>query len=76
MLGEGFFSFSFTSNALVYSRLRRVGEAVKAINENLLTCRCVRAYAYARNARGCARSVLLGREMEKGGGMRKNVGEW
>ena len=58
MLGEGFFSFSFTSNALVYSRLRRVGEAVKAINENLLTCRCVRVYAYARNARGCARSCV------------------
>ena len=39
MFGEGFFSFSFTHNALVYSGLRRVGEAVKAINENLLTCR-------------------------------------
>ena len=52
-----------------------MGEAVKAINENLLTCRCVRVYAYARNARGCARSVLLGREMEKWGGMRKKVGK-
>ena len=52
-----------------------MGEEMKAINENLLTCRCVRAYAYARNARGCARSVLLGREMEKWGGMRKKVGE-
>ena len=53
-----------------------MGEEMKAINENLLTCRCVRAYAYARNARGCARSALLGREMEKWGGMRKKVGEW
>ena len=59
----------------MYSGLRRMGEEMKAINENLLTCRCVRAYAYARNARGCARSVLLGREMEKWGGMRKKVGE-
>ena len=56
MLCEGFFLFFFTPNALVHSRLRGVGEAVKAINENLLTCRCVRAYAYARIARGCARS--------------------
>ena len=60
----------------MYSGLRRMGEEMKAINENLLTCRCVRAYAYARNARVCARSVLLGREMEKWGGMRKKVGEW
>ena len=60
----------------MYSGLRRMGEEMKAINENLLTCRCVRAYAYARNARACARSVLLGREMEKWGGMRKKVGEW
>ena len=55
MFCEGFFSFSFTPNALVYSELRRVGEAVKVINENLLTCRCVRVYAYARSARECAR---------------------
>ena len=76
MFCEGFFSFSFTPNALVHSRLRRVGEAVKAINENLLTCGDVRVYAYARIARGCARScVNLGREMEKWGGMRKKVGE-
>jgi len=58
VFGEGFFSFSFTSNALVYSGLRGVGEAVKAINENLLTCECVRVYAYARIARGCARSCV------------------
>ena len=38
MFGEGFFSFSFIPNALVHSGLRMVGEAVKAINENLLTC--------------------------------------
>ena len=58
MFGEGFFSFSFTPNALVHSGLRRVGEAVKEKNENLLTCRCVRVYAYARNARGCVRSCV------------------
>ena len=46
---------------------------MKAIKENLLTCRCVRMYAYARIARGCVR--LLGREMEKWGGMRRKVGE-
>ena len=56
MFCEGFFSFFFTPNALVHSGLRGVGEAVKAINENLLTCGGVRAYAYARSARGCARS--------------------
>ena len=44
---------------LMYSGLREVGEEVKAINENLLTYRCVRVYAYARIARGCARSCVL-----------------
>ena len=58
MFVEGFFSFFFTPNALVHSGLRGVGEAVKAINENLLTCVDVRAYAYARSARGCARSCV------------------
>ena len=58
MFGGGLFSFSFTPNVLVHSRLRSVGEAVKAINENLLTCECVRVYAYARSARGCARSCV------------------
>ena len=38
----------------MYSGLWKVGEAVKAINENLLTCGYVQAYAYARYAR-CAR---------------------
>ena len=50
-----------------------MGEAVKAINENLLTCRCVRAYAYARSAHDRA---LIGEgdrkvgrnEKESGGG--------
>ena len=55
---EGFFLFSFTANALVHSGLRGVGEAVKEKNENLLTCRYVRVYAYARSARGCARSCV------------------
>ena len=31
---------------------------MKVINENLLTCRCVQAYAYARSARGCVRSCV------------------
>ena len=48
---------------------------MKAINENLLTCGYVQAYAYARNARGCAIVRLLGRGMEKWGGKRKKVGE-
>ena len=43
---------------LMYSGLRGVGEAVKAINENLLTCGYVQAYAYARSARACARSCV------------------
>ena len=38
MFCEGFFLFLFTPNALVYSGLREVGEEVKAINKNLLTC--------------------------------------
>ena len=58
MFCEGFFLFSFTPNMLMYSGLREVGEEVKAINENLLTYRCVRVYAYARIARGCARSCV------------------
>ena len=33
----------------MYSGLWKVGEAVKAINENLLTCGYVQAYAYARS---------------------------
>ena len=54
MFGEGFFSFFFTPNALVYSGLREVGEEEKEINENLLTYRCVQTYAYALSARGRA----------------------
>ena len=50
MYCEGFFLFSFTPNALVPSGLRGVGEEVNAINENLLTCGWVQAYAYARIA--------------------------
>ena len=58
MFCEGFFSFSFTPNMLMHSVLHEVGEGVKAINENLLTCGDVRAYAYARIARECARSCV------------------
>ena len=35
---------------LIYSGLWKVGEEVKAINENLLTYRCVRVYAHVRSA--------------------------
>ena len=59
MFFEGFFSFSFTPNVLMHSESREVGEEVKAINENLLTCRCVRSYVYASNARGCARFLFV-----------------
>ncbi len=54
---------------LMYSGLRKVGEEMKAKNENLLTCGYVRAYAYVRSARGCARSCVYW------GGMRKKLGE-
>ena len=40
---------------------------MKAINENLLTCGDVRAYAYARVARGCARSRVYWGGSEEGG---------
>ena len=36
-LVKAFSRFSFTPNVLMYIGLRKVGEAVKAINENLLT---------------------------------------
>ena len=48
MFCEGLFFFSFTSNMLVHSVLREVGEGVKAINENRLTGGCVRSYVYVR----------------------------
>ena len=51
-----------------------MGEAVKAIKENLLTCTCVRMYAYARNARGCARSCVIGEEDGKVGRNEKESG--
>ena len=74
MFCEGFFSFPFTHNVLVHSELREVGEAVKAINENLLTCGCVRSCVYARNARDCARLfvLLIG---ESGGKVGRNARE-
>ena len=67
MFCEGFFSFSFTPNMLMHSVLHEVGEGVKAINENLLTCECVRLYAYACNARGCVRSFINWGERWKSG---------
>ena len=59
--------FPFTPNVLMYSVLREVGEEVKAINENLLTCECVRSYAYARVTRECARSCVNWGERWKSG---------
>ena len=76
--------FAFTPNALIYSVLQEVGEGVKAINENLLTCECVRSYAYARVTRECARSCVnwggswkSGEECERkwGGGEEGGVNE-
>ena len=67
MFCEGFFLFAFTLNALMYSELREVGEGVKAINENLLTCGCVRSYVYARDARECARLFVNWGERWKSG---------
>ena len=75
MFCEGFFSFFFTPNVLMYSGLREVGEEVKAINENLLTCGYVQAYAYARNARGCAIVRLIGEGGGKVGRNEKKSGE-
>ena len=52
---------------------------MKAKNENLLTCRCVRVYAYARRAR--VRSLIgegdgkVGRNEKKSGGVVKREGE-
>ena len=72
MICEGLFSFSFTPNVLVPSGLRRMGEAVKAINKNLLTCGYAQAYAYAR----CARDrVFIGEGDGKVGRNEKKVGE-
>ena len=60
---------------LIYSGLRRVGEVVKEKSENLLTCGCVRVYAYARDAR-CARvCALIGGGNGKGGRNEKKSGE-
>ena len=64
--------FFFTPNVLMYSGLRGVGEAVKAINKNLLTCGYAQAYAYAR----CARDrVFIGEGDGKVGRNEKKVGE-
>lgn len=68
MFGEGFFSFCFTPNALVHSGLRKMGEAVKAINENLLTCRCVRTRARVRAFIGKGNGKVGRKEKESGGG--------
>ena len=67
MFREGFFLFAFTPNALMHSVLHEVGEEVKAINENLLTCGCVHSYVYARDARECARLCVNWGESWKSG---------
>ena len=59
MFCEGFFLFSFTPNALVYSGLRGVGEAVKAINENLLMGGRVRDRTRTRVVREGARICIV-----------------
>ena len=71
-LVKAFSRFSFTPNVLMYSGLWKVGEEVKAINENLLTCGYAQAYAYAR----CARDrVFIGEGDGKVGRNEKKVGE-
>ena len=76
MFCEGFFLFSFTPNALVYSGLRGVGEAVKAINENLLMggrvrdrtrTRVVREGAHDRAFIGEGNGKVGRNEKERGG---------
>ena len=76
MFGEGLFSFSFTPNALVHSGLRKVGEAVKAINENLLMggrvrdrtrTRVVREGAHDRAFIGEGNGKVGRNEKERGG---------
>ena len=79
MFCECFFPFFFTPNSLVHSGLRRVGEAVKAINENLLTCGCTRTRVLREGA--CVR-VFIGegdgkvgrKEKESGGGSEEGGG--
>ena len=51
-----------------------MGEVVKEKSENLLTCGCVRVYAYARDAR-CARvCALIGEGNGKVGRKRRGRG--
>ena len=67
--------FPFTPNALMYSELREVGEGVKAINENLLTCGYVRSYAYVRDARSARVHSLIGERVGKVGRNARESGE-
>ena len=76
MFCEGSFLFFFTPNVLMYSGLRGVGEVVKEINENLLTCgRCRRTRT--RVVRESARDrAFIGEERErKWGRERRGRGE-
>ena len=57
----------------MYSGLRRMGEAVKAINENLLTCGCTRAHVMHVGVRvrafiGESVGKVGRKEKESGGG--------
>ena len=74
MFCEGFFLFFFTSNVLMYSGLRGVGEEVKAINENLLTCGCVRGTCTRVVREGARDRAFIGEEDGKVGRNEKESG--
>ena len=82
MFCEGFFLFFFTPNVLMYSGLRGVGEAVKAINENFLTCggggrtrtRVVREGARVRALIGEGDGKVGRNEKESGGVVKREGG--
>ena len=62
----------------MHSGLRRVGEALKAINENLLTCGCTRTRIVREGARDRAfigeGGGKVGRNEKESGGGVKRVG--
>ena len=75
--------FFFTPNVLMYSGLRKVGEAVKAINKKLLMGGRVRDRTRTRVVREGAhdRAFIgegdgkVGRNEEESGGRRRRAGE-
>ena len=73
--------FSFTPNTLVHSGLCGVGEAVKAINENLLTCgMCGRTRTRVLRERALDRAFIgegggkVGRTEKESGGVSEEGG--